>query len=160
MRHYLRIVDIDKPHPFKPHLKGRPHFYVVVDDLQMMNPKNEKGMVNFRAEISAYKYIDASPTLTRGMPKVVPYDFFNHLMDAQRNVAVRWFARSAELTEKERIEAQVNPNLKIEAIEQGVADGTRDKQGAMMARIAEIERIRQAERKQNWVHPLASDEVW
>lgn len=159
MRHYLRITNTNKSHPFKPWLKGRPHFYVVIEDDQMVNPKNEKGMVNFRAEMSAYKYIDASPSLKRGMPKVVPYDFFNHLMDAQRNVAVRWFARSAELTEKERVESKVNPNLHVEAIEQGIADGTRDRQGAMMARIAEIERIRQAERQQTWTHPLADPDI-
>ncbi len=83
LRHYLRITDEDKPHPFKPWLMGRPHFYVVVADDELENPKTPAGMVNFRAEIAAYRYINADPG-RRGMPQVVPYDFFNHLMDAQR----------------------------------------------------------------------------
>src|SRR5262249_40352406 len=57
MRHQLRLTDTDKPHPFKPHLLGRPHFYVVVADDEVINPKTPKGMVNFRAEMAAYKYI-------------------------------------------------------------------------------------------------------
>lgn len=170
MRHVLRITDHDKPHPFKPHqvgcndlkcrgcLFGRPHFYVVVADGEMINPKTAKGMVNFRAEIASYKYIDASPSLSRGMPKVVPYDFFNHLMDAQRNLAVRWFAKTAPLSDSERIESQVHPNLKTEAIEQGVAAGTRDRQGAYAARMMELRRIEEAD-KQAYVHPIANPEM-
>lgn len=119
MRHYLRITDFDKPHPFKPHiascqnslcqgcLMGRPHFYVVVEDRGLTNSRTEKDMVNFRAEMAAYRYIDASPSALRGSPKVVPYDFFNHLMDAQRNIAVKWFANTAALKDEERIEAKM-----------------------------------------------------
>jgi hypothetical protein len=110
-RHALRITDLDKPHPFKPYLKGRPHFYVVVADEEIQYPKTSKGMVNFRAEIAAYKYIDGSPSVQRGMPKIVPYDFFNHLMDAQRNIAQNWFAASLPLTYVEKMREAV-PALK------------------------------------------------
>lgn len=103
MRHYLRLTDFDKPHPFKRYLMGRPHFYVVVEDHELTNPKTDKGMVNFRAEIASYRYIDGSPSLQRGMPKIVPYDFFNHLMDAQRNIAQNWFVQSLPLTYQEKI---------------------------------------------------------
>jgi hypothetical protein len=157
-RHALRITDLDKPHPFKPYLKGRPHFYVVVADEEIQYPKTSKGMVNFRAEIAAYKYIDGSPSVQRGMPKIVPYDFFNHLMDAQRGVASRWFAKATPLTEQERIETQVHPNLRADAIEKGVQEGTRDRQGATMARIAEMARIRERE-QQGYTHPLAEYDV-
>lgn len=128
MRNALRVTDFDKPHPFKPHrlnckdpeckgcLFGRPHFYVVVDDDQLINPKNERGMVNFRAEIASYRYIDGSPSLTRGQPKIVPYDFFNHLMDAQRNVAVRWFAPATPLTKEEKIEQALPQTLRSPVI--------------------------------------------
>lgn len=116
LRHYLRITDHDKPHPFKPQLFGRPHFYLVVADDQLVNPKNEEGMVNFRAEMAAYRYIDGSPTQGRGMPKIVPYDFFNHLMDAQRGIAVKWFAGIAPLTAKEEQELLFPEELREDVI--------------------------------------------
>lgn len=72
MRHVLRLTDFDKPHPFKPWLMGRPHFYVVVTKNQLVNPRDERGMVNFRAEIAAYRYIDGSPSQHRGSPKNCP----------------------------------------------------------------------------------------
>lgn len=110
MQHQLRITDRDKPHPFKSELLGRPHFYVVVADNQLANPKDSLGMVNFRAEIASYRYIDGSPSLQRGSPKIVPYDFFNHLMDAQRGIAQNWFAQIAPLTYPEKLE-KVRPQL-------------------------------------------------
>ena len=115
-RHYLRITDLDKPHPFKPWLMGRPHFYVVVPKSQLQYPKDSKGMVNFRAEIAAYRYIDGSPSQHRGSPKIVPYDFFNHLMDAQRNIAARWFAAVARKSTDERVEELMLPGVKKEDI--------------------------------------------
>ena len=54
---------------------GRPHFYVVVADDEIESPKTSAGMVNFRVEIAAYRYINADPGRL-GMPQVVPYDFF------------------------------------------------------------------------------------
>jgi len=159
MRHYLRITDEDKPHPFKPWLNGRPHFYVVVADREeLINPQSEKGMVNFRAEISAYRYIDAQPTQLRGMPRVVvPYNFFNHCMDAQRNLAVKWFAMPLALSAKERIERALPTSLHMPEIERGIADGSRNRQGAWMARVAEIARI-EKELEGETQHPLA--DVW
>lgn len=170
MRHALRITDTDKPHPFKPHktscddvkcqgcILGRPHFYVIVDKNQLLVPRDERGMVNFRAEIASYRYVDGSPSQQRGMPKIVPYDFFNHLMDAQRGVAQNWFARIAPLSDEERIESKLNPALRKDAVAEGIADGTRNRQGAVHARMAEIARIQQAERQEQYSHPLANEE--
>lgn len=161
MRHQLRITDTDKSHPFKPEteIMGRPHFYVVVDKNQLAGPKDARGMVNFRAEIQAYRYIDGSPSLQRGSPKIVPYDFFNHLMDAQRGVAQNWFARIAPLSDEERVESKLNPSLRAGPVEQGIADGTRNRQAAIHARMAAIARIQEAERKEQFSHPLADGEI-
>src|SRR5262249_34454933 len=129
----------------------------VADD-EVINPKTPKGMVNFRAEMAAYKYIDATPTLTRGMPKVVPYDFFNHLMDAQRGVAVRWFARAAPLAQRERIERQLNEWLRLDVIETDVAEGRRNLQGAWMARVAQLAKVEAQDKHAQYVHPLVEIE--
>jgi hypothetical protein len=128
LRHYLRVTDTEKPHPFKPWLMGRPHFYVVVADDQLENARTSDGMVNFRAEIAAYRYINADPG-QRGTPRIVPYGFFNHLMDAQRMVAARWFANISPLSKAEKyelklpeavrhtaIEAELNPDMKAKLV--------------------------------------------
>lgn len=144
MRHALRITDPDELHPFKPWLKGRPHFYVVVDDDQLRYPKDARGMVNFRAEIAAYRYVDGHPTAQKGMPKIVPYDFFNHLMDAQRGLAAKWFAYITPLTKDERIVAALPEAVKPEAI-QAEEDPTRK---ANLLQAQQIKR-REIERKLN-----------
>lgn len=159
MRHQLRITDTDRPHPFKPQINGRPHFYVVVDKKQMVGPKDAGGMVNFRAEIQSYRYIDGAPSLQRGSPKIVPYDFFNHLMDAQRGLAQNWFAKIAPLSDEEQIESLLNPALRKEAVGKGIADGTRNRQGAIHARMAEVARLQQAQQQSLYTHPLAMPEV-
>jgi hypothetical protein len=104
MRHALRVVEPDLPHPFKPWLSGRPNYFVVVPDDQLTNPDGDRGLALLREEFAVYRYIDTSPTEQRGSPKVAPYDFFNHCMDAQRFVAARWFARAEPLTESEKEE--------------------------------------------------------
>lgn len=112
MRHALRIKDLDKPNPFRPWLKGCPDFMVVVDDREIEKAKTSAGMVNFRAEIAAYRYIEPNITAQKGMPRIVPYDFFNHLMDAQRMIAARWFAPIVEKTLEERTEDAMPQHLK------------------------------------------------
>ncbi len=97
-------------------LMGRPHFYVVVADDEIESPKTSAGMVNFRAEIAAYRYINADPGRL-GMPQVVPYDFFNHLIDAQRMVAARWFANIAPLSSDEQRELNLPEAIRKAAID-------------------------------------------
>lgn len=145
MRHQLRVTDFDKPHPFKSHLKGRPHFYVVIDGQQLINPRDERGMVNFRAEMAAYRYIDGSPTQHRGVPRIVPYDFFNHLMDAQRNLAANWFAPILSLTPAEEREQRLVPELQHDAVI-NIADPAVRAQ-AETSRRAHLQRMESDERQ-------------
>jgi hypothetical protein len=95
---------------------GRPHFYVVVADDEIEYPKTSAGMVNFRAEIAAYRYINADPG-RRGMPQGAPYGFFNHLMDAQRMVAAHWFANITPLSSEERRELDLPESVRKSAID-------------------------------------------
>jgi hypothetical protein len=152
MRHALRITDLDKPHPFKPWLMGRPHFYVIVPESQLLNPQNELGMVNFRAEIVAYRYIDGTPSEHRGTPKIVPYDFFNHLMDAQRNIAVKWFARTAPLTKEEMVQSKLPVPLQSATIAQ-IEDPIK-KMKHMQAQVLQRQRIEKEIYRPHTKNPL------
>ena len=146
LRHQLRITDEDKPHPFKPWLQGRPHFYVVVTDEEFEHPKTPAGMVNFRAEIAAYRYIDAEPG-RRGTPKIVPYGQFNHLMDAQRMVAQCWFAQIAPLSAEERHELTLPESVRLPAI---AAAQTPDELERLVhsRQIAELQQLQKKQSRQ------------
>lgn len=116
MQHALRLTDLDKPHPFKPWLNGRPRYYVVVPDEQLVNPKGDEGLALLRAEFAQYKYTEQRVTEARGAAKIVPYDFFNHYMDAQRGIAARWFAATKELTEAEKLELSLPETMRADAV--------------------------------------------
>jgi hypothetical protein len=130
MQNYLRLRDLDQPHPFKPWLKGRPMYYVVVPDHQLENPKGNKiddpdgdsALLLLRSEFAGYKYIEQKVTVARGKNKIVPYDFFNHFMDAQRGIAARWFPDITKLTEAEKEDAQLPPGLRAAEMLKKVGD--------------------------------------
>lgn len=108
MQHYIKLRHFDQPHPFKPQLMGRPKYYVIVPDDQLVNPKEDEGLALLRAEFRQYKYVEQRVTQQQGANKIVPYDFFNHYMDAQRGIAAKWFPRSAPLTESEQLETTIS----------------------------------------------------
>lgn len=90
MRHMLRLRDLDKPHPFKPHLSGRPLLYLVVDDGELVNPKTDSGLARHRGEFAAYKYSDTPPTQQRGQSLPVPYKWYDDAMDSLRGIFAEW----------------------------------------------------------------------
>jgi len=90
MRHMLRIRDLDKPHPFKPALKGRPLLYLVVADDEMINPKTDAGLARHRGEFAAYKIADTPVTQLRGQSLPVPYKWYDDAMDSLRGVFAEW----------------------------------------------------------------------
>lgn len=156
MKSALKLRDVDKPNPFKPWLMGRPSFIIIVANDQYDEPVDDFGMARFQEEVAAYHF----PKQVIGEPVKAqkPYAFFNDHMDQSRMAAADYWPHSTPLTEVERIEEIINPSLTVAAIAQGVADGTRNRQGAIHARMAEIARIRQAEQKADYVHPLADPE--
>jgi Phage terminase large subunit len=116
MQNALRLRDLDKPHPFKPWLQGRPNYFVIVPDDQIFNPKEDRGLAMLRAEFAAYRYTEERVTPHLGWSRIVPYKSFDHFMDSQRGVAARWFADVAEMTDEERIEERIPANLRAEAM--------------------------------------------
>jgi terminase large subunit-like protein len=112
MQNALRIRDLDRPHPFKPWLQGRPNYFVVVPDDQILNPKEDYGLALLRAEFAAYKYTEERVTTHLGAAQIRPYKFFDHFMDAQRGIAAEWFAPAAALTFEERLERRIEAELR------------------------------------------------
>lgn len=90
MRHMLRLRDLDKPHPFKPQLSGRPLLYLVVEDGELINPKTDAGLARHRGEFAAYKYADTPPTQQRGQSIPVPYKWYDDATDSCRGIFAEW----------------------------------------------------------------------
>lgn len=148
VQNVLKLRHLDRPHPFKPWLNGRPRYYVIVPDDQIVNPKGDEGLALLRAEFRQYKYVDQVVTTQRGANKIVPYDFFNHYMDAQRGIAARWFAQMKALTLDERIERALPDGWKLEN-KPNAPDGSWEWDGWVMAREQAIAKIRKAEERKN-----------
>lgn len=146
MQHMLRLIDTDKPHPFKPHLMGRPRYFVIVPDDQMVNPKGDDGLALLRSEFAQYKYTEQRITDVKGSMKIVPFDFFNHYMDAQRGIAAKWFATIAALKDYEIIERQLPESLQVENDPKTTGW---DQEGWLMARAIALGKIKKAEEKKN-----------
>jgi hypothetical protein len=145
MQHALKLRHLDKPHPFKPWLNGRPDYYVIVPDDQLINPKGDEGLALLRAEFREYKYTDPSVTERKGSSRIVPYDFFNHFMDAQRGIAARWFPKAQPLTESERFDSQLAPGWRLEN-KPDVEEGSWEWDAWRMARENEIGKIKAAQK--------------
>lgn len=146
MQHMLRLIETDRPHPFKPWLNGRPRYFVVVPDEQLINPKGDEGLTLLRAEFAQYKYTEQRVTDVKGAAKIVPYDFFNHYMDAQRGIAAKWFAQVAPLKDYERLEMQLPENLQVS--NEPKATGW-ELEGWLMARQYALAKVQKAEEKRN-----------
>lgn len=171
---HFEIVDKHKPNLIRSELMGRCRIYFVALTNEYSMQKNErtgayfvtpsttqKGFKRLRAEIPAWHY----PPEERGkpVPKMRPKSVFDDIVTTIRYAVARWGVNPAPLTDAQRIEeslAKSHPSLQTTAIESGVADGTRNRQGAIHARLAEIARIQQAERQSQWVHPLADPEMY
>jgi len=107
VQHALRLID--QPHPFKPWLAGRPNYYVIAPDDQIVNPKDDYGLALLRAEFASYRYTTQRITPHLGASRIIPYDHFNHFMDAQRYIAAQWFPAVKQKTMDEQITERLPP---------------------------------------------------
>jgi hypothetical protein len=154
MQNALRLRDLDKPHPFKPWLMGRPNYFVIVPDDQITNPKDDYGLALLRAEFAAYKYTEQRVSPHLGSSRIIPYDFFNHFMDAQRGVAARWFADRAPMSRQEQIEEALPERLRLATLESGEVQPT---EGWWMSRQRQLE-LAEAEMQQQERSPW--EQLW
>lgn len=109
MRDYLRIIETNKPNPFFPELMGRTRFVCVVPDEDWPRRRSASPWARVEAEFSAYHY----KQLKSGEPtaEVVPHPFFNDYMDMIKAAAFDSFPRPKPLTQTERIEGQLAPEI-------------------------------------------------
>jgi hypothetical protein len=107
----LKLKDLDKPNPFKPHLQGRPEFMIIVADGQYDNPVDDFGMARFQEEIAAYHM----PKQVLGEPvkAQTPYAFFNDHMDQSRMAAADGFVSTVELTADQRREQSIPEEYRL-----------------------------------------------
>ena len=112
LRNALEIVDKEKPHPFRPHLKGHPKLYLVVDNNELVVPTTDAGLVRHRAEIPAYHW--AMPKSGEAPAALVPYALFNDAVDTVRAAAADYFPLAKELTEREQIERAIPEKYRLE----------------------------------------------
>lgn len=114
LRNALEIVERDKPHPFRPHLQGRPLVYLVVDDRELLSPTTDAGLVRHRAEIPAYRW--AVPKSGEAPVSLIPHALFNDACDTLRAAAADYWPHSKELTPEEQIERAVPDKYSYEAL--------------------------------------------
>lgn len=159
MQHAMKLRHADKPHPFKPWLMGRPNYYVIVPDDQMENPKGDEGLALLRAEFREYRYVEPVVTERKGSSPIVPYDFFNHYMDAQRGIAARWFAAVKELTADESFEESLPAGHRRVTIARFTGDA-RDL--ADLARQRTVDRRKREDTEKTWSNTIvdAGDNPW
>lgn len=114
------LRHLDKPHPFKDWLMGRPNYYLIVPSNQIDgwtpsvdDPDADMALGLLRAEFLAYRWVVPNVTEQRGSSKIVPYDYFNHYMDAQRGIAQMCFPDRARRTPEEDLESRIAERLQI-----------------------------------------------
>lgn len=158
IRHMLRIRELDKLHPFKPQLMGRPLLYLVVDDSELINPKTDDGLARHRGEFAAYRYADTPPTAQRGQAVPVPYKWFDDAMDSLRGICAEWGPEITPLTEDEKLEASLPENLRRSTLDAMPYDFQRDMGELMRDYRLEQRKKEKKEQGQNWTHGVVSTE--
>lgn len=124
MRNRLSVIERHLPNPFNPSLMGRPRFLLVVADEEFAHPKTDRGMARVRAEFAAYHY----RKLKSGEPTASdePDAQFNDFMDAIREAAFSAFPAVAELTEAEKRNKRLAPELQKDEVAKIVDPALRD----------------------------------
>lgn len=97
----FRAVDLDKPHPFKPGVKGHPQLFLIVEDDELIYAKTDAGLARWRAEIPAYTWNE----LKSGEPttRLVPKKIFDDSVDTIRSAAAMYWPLAAKKTLDERV---------------------------------------------------------
>jgi hypothetical protein len=111
VRRYLEIRDGKNRNPFGKRdsfgqeLMGGPSLMFVVDDDQLVNPRDDKGLARHRAEIAGYSW--HLPKAGDPPEKLRPQKLFNDAMDSIRCFAELQFPEVIGLTQDERIDSQM-----------------------------------------------------
>lgn len=167
-QHYLRR-DKSKPHPFldddeieeNVYRIGRPHFFDVVDDDQLISPRDDRGLKTHREQVLAWRYRKVKLTDT-GLQEEQPVKAFEDTCDSTRFITAEWGPDPTPLTEAEKAELALAPALRREALDsrppgfqRDIAEFIRD------VKLSEHKRERSPE-NENWSTEIidTKDDPW
>lgn len=167
-QHYLR-PDKTKPHPFLDdeeisegvYCLGRPHFFDVVDDDQLISPRDDRGLKTHREQVLAWRYRKVKLTDT-GLQDEQPIKAFEDTCDSTRFITAEWGPEATPLTEAERIELALPDGLKRDALDSRPPGFQRDI-GEFIRDVKLSERKKEQERVgQSWTSDIIdpSNDPW
>lgn len=154
-RNLLR-VDKHQPHPFHHDLQkedgtwtyGRPNMFYVVDDDQLTNPRDDRGLAIHRAQTANWKRRRVTVTNT-GLQEALPMKWEDDANDSTRMLVAEAYLSSTPLTMEQRVNRQLSPPLRSENIQDAL--GQEDYGQILMARQMAVEaaEAREREKMQN-----------
>lgn len=157
-RHCLR-PDKSKAHPFHKDEQlpdgtwklGRPALYDIVDDDQLYEPRDDKGLKTHRRQILDWKYAPDRISVT-GMLDAVPMKIDEDSVDSSRMILAEWPAGPAPLTAEQRMENRLPEAVRADRI-QGLTGWAADSAG--MRREFLLGKLKRADREngaEHWSH--------
>lgn len=119
-RHMSRC-DHSKPNPFKPDFKsdnglyniGRPTLFYIVDDVQILQSFDDKGLHLFRGQVSTWEYVPVKLTET-GQTTQKPSKVNDDHADVVKSLLAYFGANATELTKQEKLIAEMPETFKKE----------------------------------------------
>ncbi len=149
-RHFLR-VDRTKPHPFfaderlpdGAYRLGAPGWFDIVDDDQLLSPRDDRGLATHRRQTVGWRY---RPDVlgAGGMSQNLPMKADDDTADSTRMVTATWAASAAPLTEAEALEAALPEGWRIQNAPEYGNDWARE--GWEMAREIEVAKVRKRQK--------------
>lgn len=165
LRHFLRS-DKTIPHPFKRDEEledgtfrlGCPAFYFIVDDEQLFEPRDDRGLATHRRQLRDWRW-KVTPLTEAGLKKDEPVKADEDTCDSLRFVTSLWLPGMTPYTLEEKQEAMLPAGLTKEKFAE-LQGFQRDM--AHIMRAYELKQIEQARGPQHWSTEVfdPKDEKW
>jgi hypothetical protein len=116
-------VDHSRPHSFHQdtllpdgtYLLGDPGWYDVVDDDQLDAPRDDRGLKTHREQVANWLFAP-TPLKDTGMREALPVKAYEDTNDSTRMITAEWGPNATSLTEAERREESLRPEVRLPAI--------------------------------------------
>jgi hypothetical protein len=110
IRHYLE-PDRSRRHPFKPEVMGKPSMYLVVDDDQLLEMRDDQGLKRHREEALTLRW---DPNIAG---RDVPMKRGDDAVDSLKMIFQGFPLNATELDEYQKREAALAPNLRLDTMQ-------------------------------------------
>jgi len=146
--------DMRKPHPFHVDNKtsdekyelGRPSLYYIVDDEQLHIPRDDRGLMVHRAQVSEWRRRKTALT-NSGMSDALPMKYKDDANDSTRMLFAEEILTATPLTALQRRRAALKERARTNDLT--LTPGSTDYTGVLMRRQMELSEIERAERERN-----------